>query len=143
MAPPNPYLARIPGKSHAPRAPAVHQHQGNGDPGTNLSFRPTSLSHKPDRRWTKKCSPTHGTYGPAGEHGNIPPSPARHVMRDLPTSEHIILKNVTCKGRGSRDACATRADTHILRESYTPRHQVTGRRQRHDWSKFSARNLRE
>ena len=32
-------------------------------------------------------------------HGNITPSPARRVMRDPPTSEHIILENVTSKGR--------------------------------------------
>ena len=39
--------------------------------------------------------------------------------------------------------CATRGDTHNVRVSYTPRHQVTGRPQRHHLGNFSARNLRE
>ena len=144
MAPPNPFLPRIPGEGHALRAPAIHQRQGTGRRlDTDLSSRLTSLSHKPDARWTKKCSPTHGTHGPANEHGIITRSPGRRVMRDPATSEHIILENVTSKGRGSKDVCATRADTHILRESYTPRHQVTGRPQLHHWGNFSASTLRE
>ena len=56
-----------------------------GDPDTDLSLLLTSLFHKADTRWTKGCSPTHETHGPAGEHGNITPSPARRAMRDPPT----------------------------------------------------------
>ena len=109
----------------------------------DLSFRLTSLSDKPDTRWTKKYSPTHGTHGPADEHGNVTPSPARSFMPDSPMSGHMFLENVTSKGRGSRDVCGTRANTHILRERYTTSHQVTGRPLGHHWGDFSARNLRE
>ena len=49
----------------------------------------------------------------AGDHGNVISRPARQVMRDPPTSEHII-ENVTFKGRGSRVTCATGADCHGL-----------------------------
>ena len=80
------------------------------------------------------CSPTHVTHGPADGHRNVTPSPARRVMRGPPTPEHIILEKVTSKGRGSRDACATRVNTHILRESYAPRHQVIGRPQGLHWA---------
>ena len=45
-------------------------------------------------------------------------SPARRVMRDPPTSEHII-ENVTSKGRESRDVCAAGADTRLLQEKLT------------------------
>ena len=72
----------------------------DGDPDTDLPFRGTSLSNEPDTRWTKGCSPTHGTHRPANEHENITPTPKCRVMRDPPTSEYIILQKVTSKGRG-------------------------------------------
>ena len=47
-----------------PKSISVKEREG--DPDTYLSFRLTFLSHKPDTRWTKLCSPTHETHRPAG-----------------------------------------------------------------------------
>ena len=119
-APRNPFLPRVPGEGHALRAPTLHQRQGKIRGPRHERIIPPVLplpqaAHKMDQ--TKGCSPTRGTHRPADEHRNVTPSPACRVMRDPPASEHIILENLTLKGRGSRDACATRADMHLLRES--------------------------
>ena len=112
---PNEFLPRIPGEGHAPRAPAIYQLQGKGrGPVILPDLSLPRAGHEVDR--TKGCSQTRRTHGPADEHGNVTSGPARRVMRDPPASQHII-ENVTSKGRGSRDACTTRADMYLLRES--------------------------
>ena len=47
-----------------PAAPkAISLKDRERGPGTDLSFRPTSLSDKPDNRWAR--GPIHGTHEPA------------------------------------------------------------------------------
>ena len=144
MAPPNPFWPRILDGVHAPHAPAIHLRQGAGRGPRHRPLFPPDLPF-PQARHEVDQGVQPDTPDPRARWRtrNITPSPARRAMRDPPTSEHMILENVTSKGRGSRDECATRADTHDLRENYTPRHQVTGRPQRHHWGNFSAHNLRE
>ena len=66
----------------APKAISSKQREGGTD--TDLSFRLTSLSHKPVKRWARGCRPTHGTHKPAGYRGQTrerwaEPSPLHHM----------------------------------------------------------------
>ena len=103
-APPNPFLG----------AHAFHQRLGKG---RGPRHGPSIPPHLPRSGPDQGVQPNTRDQRAADEQGNVTPSPARRVMWDHPVSEHIILENVTSKGRVSRDACATRADTHLLRES--------------------------
>ena len=114
---PSEFLPRARGEGHAPRAPAIHLRQGRGRGPRHGRVLPPNLplpktGHTVNRT---KGAAQQWAHRLTDDHGNVMSSAARRVMRDPPTSEHII-EIVTFKGRVSRDACAAGADAQLLRE---------------------------
>ena len=104
---PNPseFLPRAPGEGHAPRAPANHQRQGRGRGPPHGPVLPPNL---PLPHAGHLVNRTNGGAHHAG------PTPLTTGIL-CPTSQHIV-ENVTFKGRGLWDTCATGADMQLLRE---------------------------
>ena len=80
------------------------------DPDTDLSFRLTSLSYKPDTRWTKKCSRTHGAHRPA----DAGPSLLRHARS--PNARAHNPRECYFQGQGIKSLHAPPEPTSISSE---------------------------